>query len=50
MSEASKKAGKKKPGPVVLAKPRAMTGLPAWFECYYEHGSQRERDRLLFSR
>jgi phosphatidylserine/phosphatidylglycerophosphate/cardiolipin synthase-like enzyme len=50
MSETAKIAGRKKPDPIVLDKPRSMTGLPAWFERYYEHGSQRERDRLLFSR
>jgi phosphatidylserine/phosphatidylglycerophosphate/cardiolipin synthase-like enzyme len=50
MYDAAKKAGKNKPDPIVLAKPRSMTGKPAWFESYYEHGSQHERDRLLFSK
>lgn len=34
---------------VVLAKPTALSGKPAWFEKYYVAGSQRERDRRLFS-
>jgi hypothetical protein len=44
----AKKAGKK-PQPLALRKPRAITGKPAWFEAYYVAGSQRERDRKLFS-
>jgi hypothetical protein len=36
--------------PLTLRKPTALSGKPAWFEEYYVPDSQRERDRLLFSR
>lgn len=39
-----------KPDPLTLHKPRALSGKAAWFEKYYDCGSQAERDRLLFSR
>lgn len=50
MKAAGKKPGKgaKKPGQLALKKPSAISGKPAWFEEYYEVGSQRERDRQLF--
>jgi len=35
---------------LTLRKPTAISGAEAWFERYYEPDSQRERDRLLFSR
>ena len=34
---------------LTLRKPRAISTQPAWFEEYYVVGSQRERDRKLFS-
>jgi phosphatidylserine/phosphatidylglycerophosphate/cardiolipin synthase-like enzyme len=37
------------PPPMTLRKPTAITGQPAWFEDYYVQGSQKERDRQLFS-
>jgi hypothetical protein len=39
-----------KKDPLTLRKPTALSGKPAWFEEYYVPDSQRERDRLLFSR
>jgi phosphatidylserine/phosphatidylglycerophosphate/cardiolipin synthase-like enzyme len=42
--------GKKKPRPLTLRKPTAISGEPAWFEEYYVPGSQKERDRMLFAR
>lgn len=47
-SEKKNKA-KKKPEPITLKKPTAISGKPAWFEQYYLPGTQRERDRKLFS-
>jgi phosphatidylserine/phosphatidylglycerophosphate/cardiolipin synthase-like enzyme len=34
---------------LTLKKPTAISGEPAWFEQYYVAGSERERDRMLFS-
>jgi len=34
---------------LVLKKPEAMSGKPAWFEKFYVAGSQAESDRKLFS-
>lgn len=34
---------------LTLQKPTAISGKPAWFEDYYIAGSQKEKDRLLFS-
>ncbi len=34
---------------LTLKKPTAIGGQPAWFEQYYVAGSERERDRELFS-
>ena len=50
MKAAGKKPGKaaKKPGQLVLKKPTAISGKPAWWEEYYVAGSQRARDRELF--
>jgi phosphatidylserine/phosphatidylglycerophosphate/cardiolipin synthase-like enzyme len=44
------KKGKKSTDTMALHKPTAISGEPAWFEEYYAADSQRERDRLLFSR
>ncbi len=35
--------------PLTLKKPTALSGKPAWFEGFYVHGSQLEKDRKLFS-
>ncbi len=35
---------------LTLRKPKAISGEDAWFEEYYVAGSQKERDRKLFSR
>lgn len=51
-----KKGKKSKEGKIkasdklILRKPTAISKEPAWFEAYYVAGSQRERDRQLFSR
>ena len=45
-----KKAETKTPEALKLAKPTAISGKPAWFERFYVPGSQKERDRKLFSR
>lgn len=51
MKEALKdKKGKKAAEKLTLGKPTAISGKEAWFEKYYVADSQRERDRLLFSR
>jgi hypothetical protein len=34
---------------LTLKKPTAISGKPAWFADYYKPGTQRERDRKLFS-
>jgi hypothetical protein len=34
---------------LVLEKPTAISGKPAWFEKFYVPGSQAESDRKLFS-
>lgn len=34
---------------LTLQKPTAISGRPAWFADYYRDGSQKERDRKLFS-
>jgi phosphatidylserine/phosphatidylglycerophosphate/cardiolipin synthase-like enzyme len=44
------KKGKPAAQKLALEKPAAISGKPAWFEKYYAANSQRERDRLLFSR
>jgi phosphatidylserine/phosphatidylglycerophosphate/cardiolipin synthase-like enzyme len=36
--------------PLLLRKPTAISGEPAWFEKYFVKDTQRARDRLLFSR
>jgi phosphatidylserine/phosphatidylglycerophosphate/cardiolipin synthase-like enzyme len=36
-------------GALTLQKPTAISGKPAWFEKYYQEGSQAENDRKLFS-
>jgi PLD-like domain len=35
--------------PLVLQKPQAISGKPAWFENFYQDGTQAENDRKLFS-
>lgn len=43
--------GDKKPAdPLTLRKPTAISGKPPWFAEYYVAGTQRARDRRLFSR
>jgi phospholipase D-like protein len=42
-------AGAKPRGPLVLAKPTALSQKPAWFEAFYAGGSAEEGDRRLFS-
>jgi len=37
------------PKPLTLKKPAAISGEPAWFESSYVSGSQKEKDRRLFS-
>ena len=44
------KASKTTTDALTLQKPKAISGKPAWFEPYYVPGSQKERDRELFSR
>ncbi|AZD15487.1 hypothetical protein [Pseudomonas chlororaphis] len=39
----------RQPPPLVLKKPTAISGQPAWFEAYYVAGSQKQGDRQLFS-
>jgi len=39
----------KKISTLILAKPTAISKKPAWFEEYYVGGTQKEKDRLLFS-
>ena len=39
------------PKQITLKKPKAISGeSTAWFDKFYVAGSQRERDRLTFSR
>jgi phosphatidylserine/phosphatidylglycerophosphate/cardiolipin synthase-like enzyme len=45
-AETDKKAVEK----LSLRKPKAISGKEAWFEEYYVEGSQKEKDRKLFSR
>jgi hypothetical protein len=44
------KRGKTKPKVLQLRKPTAISGDKAWFEEYYVKDTQKEKDRLLFSR
>ena len=48
MQDAGKKKFKKK-DPLTLRKPTAISGKPPWFPDFYKGGSQKEKDRLLFS-
>jgi len=41
---------KKSKDKLTLKKPTSISGEPPWFRDYYVAGSQRERDRLLFSK
>lgn len=34
---------------ITLQKPPAIAGKPAWFVDYYKDGTQKARDRKLFS-
>jgi hypothetical protein len=50
-ASASQKSGKAiTKGELTLQKPTAISGRPVWFVDYYKDGSQKERDRNLFSR
>ena len=51
-AQEKKKAGEaeKAKAAITLRKPRAISGKPAWFERFYQPGSQLEKDRQLFSR
>lgn len=49
MKEHKEKKKSKKPDPLTLRKPKAISEKPAWFDEYYVAGSQRETDRKLFS-
>ena len=50
MKDADKKATKaKKPAPLTLAKPKTISGKPNWFDSSYVKGSEKARDRELFS-
>lgn len=51
MKDAEKTTKKgQKPAPLTLAKPKKFSGKPRnWFESSYEKGSQKARDRELFS-
>lgn len=42
--------GSSKPDPLTLRKPQSMSGHASWFQDFYQSGSQKEKDRLLFSR
>ena len=44
-----KDARKAKTSSLVLRKPKAISGQPAWFEDYYVSGGPQEGDRKLFS-
>ncbi|BCJ92295.1 hypothetical protein IZ6_30300 [Terrihabitans soli] len=46
----NKNTKNKAPKALTLAKPEAISGRPAWFERFYEEDTQRQRDRLLFSK
>jgi phosphatidylserine/phosphatidylglycerophosphate/cardiolipin synthase-like enzyme len=46
----SGKATKRKLEELTLQKPTKFSGKPAWFNDFYESGSQAESDRLLFSK
>ena len=46
---AMSEAGEDAPTRLALKKPEALSGEPAWFEASYVPGSQRARDRVLFS-
>ena len=48
--KAKKEDKNKKKKPLTLRKPTAISGEPAWFEPYYVAGTQKERDRKLFSK
>jgi phosphatidylserine/phosphatidylglycerophosphate/cardiolipin synthase-like enzyme len=47
---AKMQASESTPGPIMLAKPVALSGAAAsWFAPFYVEGSQKARDRMLFS-
>jgi len=50
MQDALAKKQKSPSKPLILKKPTAISGKPAWFEDFYKEGSQAENDRKLFSR
>ena len=45
----STKQGSKPAPSLTLKKPTAISGMPAWFAEFYAAGSQKEKDRHLFS-
>ncbi len=49
MKDHKEKKKTKKPDPLTLKKPTAISGKPPWFEEYYKAGSQRQNDRKLFA-
>jgi phosphatidylserine/phosphatidylglycerophosphate/cardiolipin synthase-like enzyme len=49
MQDALAKKQKSPSKPLILKKPTAISGKPAWFEDFYKEGSQAENDRKLFS-
>jgi phosphatidylserine/phosphatidylglycerophosphate/cardiolipin synthase-like enzyme len=49
-AKGTKNTTSKAPPSITLKKPRAISGKPAWFDRFYKHDSQAERDRLLFSK
>ncbi|MGH9409908.1 MAG: phospholipase D-like domain-containing protein [Vicinamibacterales bacterium] len=46
----AKTAAKTAPASLTLSKPASLSGQAAWFEAYYKAGSQKQKDRELFSR
>jgi len=48
-ADIAEKTDKESQKVMVLKKPTAISGQPAWFANYYKDGSQAEKDRLLFS-
>jgi phosphatidylserine/phosphatidylglycerophosphate/cardiolipin synthase-like enzyme len=49
-SKGAKGSRKRKKDSLTLQKPSAISGKPPWFKEYYQPDTQKERDRLLFSR
>lgn len=49
MQQAFSTSGNHQAPPLLLRKPTAISGQPAWFEDYYVAGSQKANDRRLFA-